>query len=104
MRILEAIFLIFYSAASHANGMTLVPESARYCFSKASYCYEWVLTTDPAIRFIAWGDEDGIEYTFHRKDKSGQYQYLVRIYPVLKIHPKANHCIGVTRGTSKTLR
>jgi hypothetical protein len=84
MRILAAVFLIFYSVASHSSGMTTVPESDRYCFGKASYCYEWALTTDPTIRFIAWGDEDGIEYTFHRKDKSGQYQYLVRIYPVLK--------------------
>ncbi len=69
--------------------MTAVPESSRYCAGKASYCYEWALTTDPNVRFIAWGDEDGIEYTFHRRSKSGQYQYLLRVYPVMKDSSKS---------------
>jgi hypothetical protein len=64
--------------------MTSVPEGARYCSGKASYCYEWALDADPSIRFIAWGDEDGIEYTFHRKSQNNEYQYLVRVQPVLR--------------------
>jgi hypothetical protein len=84
MRAIVALLLTVCCATSHAAGMTAVPEGARHCFGKASYCYEWALTSDPSIRFIAWGDEDGIEYTFHRKSKSGEYQYLVRIQPVLQ--------------------
>jgi hypothetical protein len=89
MKKLAILFLAFYSASSFAAGMIAVPKSSRYCYGKASYCYEWALTTDPNIRFIAWGDEDGIEYTFHRKNKSGQYQYLVRVYPVLRDSSKS---------------
>jgi hypothetical protein len=83
-------FLLLYSSASSAAGMAVVPEENRYCYQNARYCYEWQMLSDPAVHFIAWGDEDGIDYSFYRKSKNGEYQHIVRVYPVLRDSSRDN--------------
>ncbi len=64
--------------------MTQIPESERHCLDRTTYCYEWQLVSDPTIRFMAWGDEDGIDYSFYRRSASNQYKRLLRVLPVLQ--------------------
>lgn len=64
--------------------MVAVPERDRTCAGGAGMCHEWTLTADPAIRFVAYGFEDGIDYSFFRRSESGMYRHLVRIHPLLR--------------------
>ena len=84
MRAFVALLLMACGSAAHARGMNAVPENVGFCVGKAGTCHEWSLASDPSIRFIAHGFEDGIEYAFHRKRPTGEYEYLVRVYPVLR--------------------
>ena len=79
-----AILLATLSFSASAEGMTPVPESERYCLNRTTYCYEWQLVSNPAIRLVAWGDEDGIDYSFFRRSTTKQYERLVRVLPVLQ--------------------
>jgi hypothetical protein len=64
--------------------MSAVPPHFGFCVGKDdAMCYEWTLTSDPSVRLVAYGYEDGIEYAFYRL-KNGVYKHLVRIYPVLQ--------------------
>ena len=84
MRVLLFPTLIFFCGAASATGMSPVPQHSGYCAGKDdAICYEWTLTSDPSVRLVAYGYEDGVEYAFYRF-KSGTYTHLVRIYPVLR--------------------
>ncbi|BCT93013.1 hypothetical protein LYSHEL_20360 [Lysobacter helvus] len=82
-----AVLVVFAFAsplAAKDRGMTAVPEGTGYCAGKDGICHEWMLRSDPSLRFIAIGHEAGIEYAFHRKQANGGYRYLVRVHPVLR--------------------
>jgi hypothetical protein len=64
--------------------MSAVPAKSGFCLDRDGICYEWKLSADPAIRLIASGYEDGVEYGFYRRSKSGKYRHVVRVHPVLK--------------------
>ena len=84
MRKFLGILLASLSFSATAENMTSVPESQSYCFNRTTYCYEWQLASDPGIRVVAWGDEDGIDYSFFRRSVTGKYERLFRVLPVLQ--------------------
>lgn len=72
------------AADTRRAGMTPVPLAESRCSQYAyvpSICHEWALPS--GIRFVAQGDEDGIEYAFYRPT-DGLYEAFVRVYPVLQ--------------------
>ena len=84
MRIFFGTLMFLASATTIGSEMAPVPKNSGYCkTSNETYCYEWALTRDHAVRFIARGDEDVIEYSFYRV-ASGQYERAGDVYPVLK--------------------
>jgi hypothetical protein len=84
MRLVFSCLLLSVCAAAQAGGMKPVPEKERSCHEIATFCYEWILIDSPDVRFMAYGDEDGIDYSFYRKGKRGHYRRLIRIYPVIR--------------------
>jgi hypothetical protein len=86
MRILALVGLLICQPVVAAE-MTPVLAADGYCGNATdpgAICYEWKLTMDPAVRFIAHGFEDGIEYGFHRRSLNDEYKHIVRVVPVLK--------------------
>jgi len=79
---LVVVLLVAASAASAAE-MAAVPQDAGFCAHMDGICYEWQLTSDPAVRLVAHGYEDGVEYSFYKKVRRS-YRHLVRIYPALR--------------------
>lgn len=73
------------SAGGKSSVMTAVPEAAGYCANKGDgMCYEWKLEADPSLRVIAYGFEDGIDYSFYRRGRKGDYRRIVDFHPVVK--------------------
>ena len=83
MKIAFAFVLSFFASTASAAGMFPVDEKLGFCAEKQGICYEWALTQDHSIRFIAYGSEQGIDYSFF-KLKSNQYRQLLRVFPVLR--------------------
>ena len=84
MRTLLILALFLLCSAANAAGMSAIPQRTEFCVGKDdAICYEWKLTSDPSIRLVAYGYEDGVEYSFY-KLKDGAYKHLVRVHPVLK--------------------
>ena len=76
---------MFASGAANAAGMTAVADGTGNCRSLAeTYCYEWALDADRSVRFVARGDEDIIDYSLFGVGKSGRYERLTGVHPVLK--------------------
>lgn len=66
-----------------AAGMVALPASGGFCERMDGICYEWQLASEPAVRLVAHGYEDGVEYAFYRRVRRS-YRHLVRIYPALR--------------------
>jgi len=79
---LALVLLVAASTASAAE-MVAIPEGAGFCARMDGICYEWQLTSDPAIRLVAHGYEDGVEYSFYKKVRRS-HRHLVRIHPALR--------------------
>lgn len=72
------------AGAGQAN-MTKVGKADGFCARRdEGICEEWRFTRTPQLRLVADGDEDGMEYVFYQRDPSGQYRYLLRVYPALR--------------------
>lgn len=75
---------LFFCGVASAAGMSAIPQQSGFCTDKDdAICYEWTLASDPDVRVIAYGYEDGVEYAFYRLEH-GVYRHLVRIHPVLQ--------------------
>lgn len=87
MKALSPLLLLLLAPSAYATGMTAVPITQGYCEGRldpASLCYEWALTADPSIRFVAIGYKGSIEYSFHRLSPHDTYEQVIRVYPVIR--------------------
>lgn len=50
---------------------------------QASIYYEWKFKSDPTLRYIADGYEDGIDYSLERLKPDGKLKLLLKITPVI---------------------
>jgi hypothetical protein len=83
-----ACALLLPTFASAAD-MSRVPVGAGFCKGNdESFCFEWAVSSVQNLRFVAHGDEDGIEYRFYRADH-GSYELVADVFPVLQdaAHP-----------------
>jgi hypothetical protein len=80
-----ALLLLIAGHAAAAN-MTPVARHQGFCGTipdQNAICHEWSLAADPRLHLVAYGYEDGVEYTFYRRIRAGRFRELVRIYPVM---------------------
>lgn len=72
-------------ANAATRAMTAVPEKTGYCANRGDgMCYEWQLEADPSLRVIAYGFEDGIDYSFYRRSRKGDYRRIVDFHPAMQ--------------------
>lgn len=72
-------------ATAARRAMTPVPANAGYCANPGDgRCYEWKIEADPSLRVIAYGFEDGIDYSFYRRDRKGRYRRIVDFHPAMQ--------------------
>lgn len=76
-------FAFLLPAIAYSGEMEPVPEAEAYCKTFDSYCYEWKFNSDPSLRFIAHGDEDGGVWLFYRRSMEGKYTKLFAVYPAM---------------------
>ena len=81
------LLTMLFSLPTYSAGMATVPKSDGFCGQipdDTAICYEWRLVSDPDTHFIAYGYEDGIEYTFQRRSPDGTYHTIVMVHPVIR--------------------
>lgn len=72
-------------AIAAPRAMTPVPANSGFCADPGDgMCYEWKLEADPSLRVIAYGFEDGIDYSFYRRDRKGGYRRIVDFHPAMQ--------------------
>ena len=85
---MKKIFIVLILAISvPAKADELIPvENSPYNLCKPYGCmyYEWKFRSDPSLRYIASGYEDGIDYSIARVDKNGKLNILVKVNPIVK--------------------
>jgi len=85
MRILLTFIIVTFVGSAIA--VELVPvEDSPFNLCKPDGCiyYEWKFKSDPTLRYIASGYEDGIDYSIGRVNKFGKLELLLRVNPVIK--------------------
>ena len=81
------IITLLIALPAHSAGMTPLSKDDGFCSQlpdDSAICYEWRLTSAPDVHFIAYGYEDGIEYTFSRRLPGGKYDTIVMVHPVIR--------------------
>lgn len=65
----------------------LIPvEDSKFNLCKPYGCtyYEWYFESDPSLRYIGTGYEDGIDYSLERVGKDGKLKLLLKVNPIVK--------------------
>jgi hypothetical protein len=91
MRTIYCVFLLLLAQPVSAAGMTAVQAKTGFCSESDGICYEWFFSSNNSIRFIAHGDEDGIEYGFYTLLPDSRYEHIIRIYPVIRDASRENN-------------
>ncbi|MBB1473256.1 hypothetical protein H5368_09440 [Luteimonas sp. MC1782] len=87
MRKFFGLLLLIFVPPADSSEMAAVSSDAGFCGraeDKSAMCYEWLLNSSPSIRFVAYGYEDGIEYSFYTLLPSDTYEHIIRVYPVIR--------------------
>ena len=87
MRKLLGLLLALVAQPAYSSEMVAISSDTGFCGQtedKSAMCYEWSLKSRQALRFVAYGYEDGIEYSFYTLRPDGKYEHVVRVHPVIR--------------------
>ena len=79
--------LALLAQPAYSSEMVAISRDTGFCGQvedKSAICYEWSLRSRQALRFVAYGYEDGIEYSFYTLSPDGKYEHVVRVHPVIR--------------------
>jgi hypothetical protein len=76
--------ILLLGSPSWAASLVSVAKGASMCRTMAGSCYEWRVTQDETLRFVAIVDEQGGDWSFFRRSEDGRYTHLFNVYPAMR--------------------
>jgi hypothetical protein len=93
MKQLCGLLLLLLVQPAYSSGMAVVSINQGFCGrteDKSAICHEWMLSSSPSIRFVAYGYEDGVEYSFYNLLPDDSYEHILRVHPVIRDSSRNN--------------
>ncbi|WGL18332.1 hypothetical protein PVT68_08560 [Microbulbifer bruguierae] len=78
--------ITFLIICSLARAELIPVDDSKFNLCKPYGCtyHEWYFESDPSLRYIAVGYEDGIDYSLERVGKDGKLNLLLKVNPIVK--------------------
>jgi len=86
MQYLITLLCLLLPSVSTSAELISVDDSGFCKSQKYNICYEWKFKSNPSLRYIAAGFEDGINYSVGKISPDGKMELLFNVNPIIVDH------------------